>query len=133
MDHYTPPTQSKFGQIIDVIVLLLLTVGALYIPLWLGLAGSAKIANTLDNPTWESLGQNAVMVEKWNQLGYADPASAAELITARFDYSFSIISLLVMIVVIVGYYFIVLKLSEKEYLDVIAEKFGAKTSGKSRG
>lgn len=124
MARYVPPVQSKFGQITDVIVLLLLTVGALYIPLWLGLAGSAKTSNLPENPTWESLGQNPVMVEKWTQLGYADPASAAELITARFDYSLSIVSLLVMVVVIVGYYAIMLKLSEKEYRDVIAEKFG---------
>lgn len=124
MTRYTPPTQSKAGQIIDVLVLLLLTVGALYIPLWLGLAGSAKTVSVPESPTWESLGQNPVMVEKWGQLGYADPASAAELITARFDYSFSISSLLVMIVVIVGYYAIMLKFSEKEYRDVIAEKFG---------
>ncbi|MFV0300169.1 MAG: hypothetical protein ACK5IP_04675 [Paracoccus sp. (in: a-proteobacteria)] len=124
MARYTPPTQSKAGQIIDVLVLLLLTVGALYIPLWLGLAGSAKTVSVPESPTWESLGQNPVMVEKWGQLGYADPASAAELITARFDYSFSISSLLVMIVVIVGYYAIMLKFSEKEYRDVIAEKFG---------
>lgn len=124
MTRYTPPTQSKAGQIIDVLVLLLLTVGALYIPLWLGLAGSAKTVSVPESPTWESLGQNPVMVEKWGQLGYADPASAAELITARFDYSFSIGSLLVMIVVIVGYYAIMLKFSEKEYRDVIAEKFG---------
>lgn len=124
MARYTPPTQSKAGQIIDVLVLLLLTVGALYIPLWLGLAGSAKTVSVPESPTWESLGQNPVMVEKWGQLGYADPASAAELITARFDYSFSIGSLLVMIVVIVGYYAIMLKFSEKEYRDVIAEKFG---------
>ncbi len=63
------------------------------------------------------------MVEKWNQLGYADPAAAAELITSRFDYSFSIGSLLVMIVVIVGYYAIMLRFSEKEYREVVAEKF----------
>lgn len=123
MAHYVPPTQSKIGQIIDVIVLLVLTVGALYIPLWLGLAGSAKVSNAPENPTWESLGQNPVMVEKWNQLGYADPASAAELITSRFDYSFSAASLLVMIVVIVGYYAIMLRFSEKEYREVISEKF----------
>ncbi|MDQ7777963.1 MAG: hypothetical protein Q4615_19880 [Paracoccus aminovorans] len=64
------------------------------------------------------------MVEQWQKLGYADPASAAELITARFDYSFSIGALVVMIVVIVGYYAILLRFSEKEYRDVIAEKFG---------
>ena len=123
MARYEPPTQSKFGQIIDVMVLLALTVGALYIPLWLKLAGSAHVADTPESPTWESLGQNPVMVEKWNQLGYADPASAAELITSRFDYSFSIASLLMMIVVIVGYYAIMLKFSEKEYREVISEKF----------
>ena len=123
MDRYEPPTQSKLGQIVDVIVLLVLTIGALYIPLWLGLAGSAQTSNVPENPTWESLGQNAVMVEKWNQLGYADPAAAAELITSRFDYSFSIGSLLMMIVVIVGYYAIMLRFSEKEYREVISEKF----------
>ncbi len=124
MAKYTPPAQSKFGQIIDVIVLLVLTVGALYIPLWMGLAGSAHVANTQDNPTWESLGQNPTMVEKWNALGFADPAAASDMITGRFDYSFSVSSLLVMIVVIVGYYAIMLRFSEKEYRDVIAEKFG---------
>ncbi|WP_395543779.1 hypothetical protein [Neotabrizicola sp. sgz301269] len=123
MARYTPPKQSKFGQILDVIVLLALTIGALYIPLWLGLAGSSHVANLPENPTWESLGQNAAMIEKWNQLGYADAASAAEIITSRFDYSFSIGSLLMMIVVIVGYYAIMLRLSAKEYRDVIAEKF----------
>jgi hypothetical protein len=123
MAKYTPPTQGRVGQIIDVIVLLALTIGALYIPLWLKMAGSAHVANVPENPTWESLGQNPVMVEKWNQLGYADPAAAAELITSRFDYSFSIGSLLVMIVVIVGYYAIMLRFSEKEYREVIAEKF----------
>lgn len=126
MAKYVPPTQSKFGQIIDVVVLLVLTVGALYVPLWMGLAGSAHVANLQDNPTWESLGQNPTMVEKWNQLGYADPSSAAELISGRFDYSFSVGSLLVMIVVIVGYYAIMLRFSEKEYRDVIAEKFDGK-------
>jgi hypothetical protein len=124
MAKYTPPVQSKIGQIIDVIVLLVLTIGALYIPLWMGLAGSAHTSNVPENPTWEVLGQNEVMVDKWNQLGYADPASAAELITARFDYSFSVGSLLMMIIVIVGYYAIMLRFSEKEYREVISEKFG---------
>lgn len=123
MARYVPPKQSKVGQILDVIVLLVLTIGALYIPLWMGLAGSSHVTDMPDNPTWDSLGQNAAMVEKWNQLGYADAASAAEIITSRFDYSFSIGSLLMMIVVIVGYYAIILRLSAKEYRDVISEKF----------
>lgn len=124
MARYIPPVQSKVGQIIDVIVLLVLAVGALYIPLWMGLAGSSKVPVPVDNPTWESLGQTPAMVEKWGQLGYADAASAAEIISARFDYSFSLGSLVLMIVVIVGYYAIMLRFSEKEFREVISEKFG---------
>lgn len=126
MAKYTPPTQSKLGQIIDVIVLLALSIGALFMPLWLGLAGSSKVPQPVENPTWESLGQNPTMVEKWNQLGFADAASAADTITARFDYSFSISSLAVMIVVILGYYVMLIRFSDAEYRDVINEKFGSK-------
>lgn len=124
MRQYTPPPQSKLGQILDVLVLLTLTVGALYIPLWFGLAGSAVRSNAQKNPTWENLGQNETMVQQWNQLGYAEPAAAADIITARFDYSINIPALLLMIAVIVGYYVILLKFSEKEYREVISEKFG---------
>jgi hypothetical protein len=124
MAKYTPPAQSKFGQIIDVIVLLVLAIGSLFIPLWMGLAGSSKLPQTVDNPTWESLGQNPAMVEKWNQLGFADAASAHDIITARFDYSFSTVNLIVMVVVVVGYFVMMLKLSDQEYHDVVAEKFG---------
>ncbi|MDQ7262091.1 hypothetical protein NM680_09815 [Paracoccus sp. PS-1] len=124
MAKYNAPVQGKIGQIIDVIVLLIMAIGALYIPLWLGLAGSAKNPQTLENPTWEALAQNPAMVEQWHKLGYSDPSLAAEMITARFDYSFSIGALLAMIVVVVGYYAILLRFSENEYRDVIAEKFG---------
>ncbi|MFA9232288.1 MAG: hypothetical protein ACEQSU_16340 [Microgenomates group bacterium] len=126
MARYIPPTQSKFGQIIDVIVLVVLSVGALFLPLWLGLAGSSKVSVPVENPTWESLGQNAAMVEQWNKLGFADAASAAEMITARYDYSFSWMSLAVMVVVILGYFYMMIKFSDIEYRDVIAEKFDGK-------
>jgi len=126
MAKYIPPVQSKLGQLIDVIVLLVLAVGALYIPLWMGLAGSSKTPVPVENPTWESLGQNATMVEQWNKLGFADAASAADTITARFDYSFSWSSLAVMVVVILGYFVLMLRFSESEYREVIAEKFGEK-------
>jgi Ca2+/H+ antiporter len=126
MAKYIPPIQSKVSQIIDVIVLLVLAIGALYMPLFLNLAGSAQTSSMPEDITWESLGQNATMVEKWNDLGFANAADAAELITSRFDYSFSILSLLVMIVVVVGYYAIVLRFSGKEYREVINEKFGEK-------
>ena len=126
MARYTAPTQGFFGQIIDVVVLIVLIVGALRLPLWLGLAGSSKVPNPVENPTWESLGQNAVMVEKWNALGFADAAAAHAMITARFDYSFTWTGVAVMVVVIVGYFWMLLRFSESEYRDVIAEKFDGK-------
>ena len=126
MAKYTPPVQSKIGQIIDVIVLMVLAIGSLYIPLKLGLSGSAKVTTVVENPTWESLGQNEAMVAQWEKLGFADPASAHDLIMTRFDYSFSWLNLAIMTVVLIGYFMMMLKLSDQEYRDVIAEKFGGK-------
>jgi ABC-type multidrug transport system permease subunit len=126
MAHYVPPQQSKIGQLIDVIVLVVMTVGALFVPLWMGLAGSSKtVATPVENPTWETLGQSAVKAAQYEKLGYT-PASAHDLILARFDYSFSIAAVLTMVAVIVIYYFLMLKFSEAEYRDVIAEKFDNK-------
>lgn len=124
MAKYNPPSQSKVSQLIDVLVLLVLSIGALYLPLWMGMAGAAKtVAAPVENPTWETLGQNATQAAQYEALGYT-PESAHDLILARFDYSFSWSSLLVMVVVIVGYFVILLRLSETEYREVISEKFG---------
>jgi hypothetical protein len=57
---YQPPQQSLFAQVIDVAILVILTVGSLYVPLYLGLAGAAKTPHPIENPTWEALNQNAV-------------------------------------------------------------------------
>lgn len=124
MAHYVPPVQSKFGQIIDVIVLLVLAIGSLFVPLKLGLSGSAKIEAPLDNPTWEALGQNDVMVQRWSELGFTDPNAVNAMITTRFDYSISWVNLIVMVVVVVGYFVMMLRLSDKEYREVVDEKFG---------
>ncbi len=126
MAHYTPPHQGKLGQLIDVIVLVVLTLGALFVPLKLGMSGAAKvIAAPIENPTWEALGQSPVQAAQYEALGYT-PASAHDLILARFDYSFTMGGLIAMIVVIVLYYVLMLKFSETEYRDVIAEKFDRK-------
>lgn len=126
MAHYVPPKQGKVSQLIDVIVLIALTVGALFVPLQLGMAGAAKsVATPVENPTWETLGQTPAQAAQYEALGY-DPASAHDLILARFDYSFTAMGLITMIVVIVLYYFLILKFSESEYREVIAEKFGRK-------
>lgn len=121
---YQPPKQSLVSQIFDVITLLVLTVGALYIPLYLGLAGAAKTPAPIANPTWEALGQNATEQQQWAALGVTDPAAANDIITARFDYSFSWSAVIVMAVLVVGYFVLVVRLSDREYRDVIAERFG---------
>jgi hypothetical protein len=123
---YKPPKQGLVGQIFDVLTLLVLTVGALYVPLYLGLAGAAKVPNPVANPTWESLGQNATEQQQWAALGITDPAAANDIITARFDYSFSWVALVVMIVLVIGYFVLVVRLSDKEYREVIEERFGKK-------
>ena len=128
MAKYKPPKQSKIGQIIDVIVLLVLIVGALRLPLWLNLAGGAK-EPAAHNPaaTWADLGQDTPeKIAAWNALGFADPTSESlqSLITARFDYTLNTLELLIMIVVVIGYYVLIVRFSGTEYKDVIAEKFG---------
>ena len=88
------------------------------------MAGSSKtVASPVENPTWESLGQNAAQAAQYEKLGYT-PETAHDLILARFDYSFTTGALIVMIAVIVLYYWLMLRFSEVEYREVIAEKFG---------
>ena len=123
---YQPPKQGLVAQIVDVFVLLVLTVGALYIPLYLGLAGAAKTPAPIENATWEALGQNATEQQQWAALGITDPAAANDIITARFDYSFSWMALIVMTVLVVGYFVLVVRLSDKEYREVIEERFGGR-------
>ena len=123
---YQPPKQSLAAQIFDVITLLVLTIGALYVPLYLGLAGAAKTPAPIANPTWEALGQNATEQAQWSALGITDPAAANDIITARFDYSFSWSALIVMAVLVIGYFVLVVRLSDNEYREVIDERFGSK-------
>lgn len=126
MAHYQSPVQSKLSQIIDVVFLVALSIGALFVPLKMGMSGAAKVvAAPVDNPTWVSLGQTPAQAAQYEALGYT-PASAHDLILARFDYSFTTGALVTMVAVIVLYYFLMLRFSEIEYREVIAEKFGQK-------
>ena len=122
---YRPPEQGFFAQLIDVLVLLVLTVGALYVPLYLGLAGAAKTPAPMENPTWEALNQNPVEQQQWAALGITDPAAASDIITARFNYDVSWPALIIMVVLVIGYFVLVVRLSDKEYREVIAERFGS--------
>jgi hypothetical protein len=78
---------------------------------------------TFENLTWEALQQNAVMQAQWGKLGY-DLQGAAEAITKRYDYSFDWLWLILTLAAIGGYFLFLVKQSDKEYRQVIAEKFG---------
>jgi hypothetical protein len=124
--HYTPPNQGMFGQIFDSILILVLVYASLMLPLLM-----KQDAKPADEPaataevvkvTWESLGQNEVMQAQWVKLGY-DPDKAAAIINNRFDYTIDPMMLIITIFVVVGYFVIMLKVSDKQYREVIAEKF----------
>ena len=124
--HYTPPKQGMFGQIFDSVLILVLVYASLMLPLLMkqdakpadAPAATAEVVKV----TWESLGQNAVEQAQWVKLGY-DPDKAAALINSRFDYAIDPMMLIITIVVVVGYFAQMLKISDKQYREVIAEKF----------
>ena len=122
---YRPPEQSKAGQIFDSVFLLALVYVVLFAPLVLGLTGGGTTTKTVEQPTWEALGQNETMAAQWEKLGYT-PESAAEIITTRFDYSINPLALIITALVIFGYFFFVVRFSDREYREVIDERFGRK-------
>jgi len=119
---YQPPQQSKFGQFVDSLFLLVLVLAALFLPVYFGLAGGGKTTLNLPDASWADLGQNATMAQQWEKLGYT-PQTAHELIATRFDYSFSLPALLITAFVVIAYFVLVFRWSAKEYKDVIAERF----------
>ena len=134
---YQPPKQSVPGQWFDVITLLVLIFLALFLPVWLKIAVPSRVeklpagvsyvaaedgTKTWTGLSWEALGQNPTMAQQWEKLGYT-PETAADIITMPFDYSFDWMGIIGMIVLIGGYYIFLLKHSEKEYRQVIQEKF----------
>jgi len=135
--RYVPPQQSVGGQVFDVVFLLALVFGALFLPIWLKIAVPSRVEKLPDGVTyqaaadgtrtwtgltWEKLGQNPTMQAQWEKLGYTKE-SAAAIITQPFDYTIDTVGVVITGVVIVGYFIFMLVLSEKEYKQVIAEKF----------
>lgn len=123
MAKYTPPEQDKALQFVDVIFILVAIFAALWLPLKLGLAGAAKAIDKIENPTWELLGQNATMASIWEKLGYT-PITAHDIIQNRYNYNIDWISLIIMAAILIGYFVFLFRASDKEYREVIAEKFG---------
>ena len=126
MAKYTPPEQSKAMQWVDIIFVVAAIFLALWLPLQAGWAGVSREIVKIDNPTWEALKQTPVQVEQWVKLGYADAAAAHDIIQNRFDYSIDWMQLIIMSAVLIGYFVFLFKASDKEYRDVIDEKFNGK-------
>lgn len=124
-ERYEPPTQSIAGQIFDAFLMLVLVFFTLYLPLLLKLAGSGTTKSEYPNPTWESLGQNAVMAAQWEKLGIS-PDKAAVIIGTRFDYAFNWSALALTAAIIIVYFVFMFKYSDHEYKEVIAERFDSK-------
>ncbi len=78
---------------------------------------------TFENLTWDALHQNATMQAQWAKLGI-DMEGAAAAITKRYDYSFSWIGMILTLAAIGAYFTFLVMQSDKEYRQVIAEKFG---------
>jgi hypothetical protein len=121
---YIAPKQSRAGQLIDSLFLLVLVYVTLFAPLVLGLTGGGTKTELPQQVTWETLGQNATMQAQWEKLGYT-PESAADIIAKRFDYTIDPLAFGITAVVIIAYFVLLLRLSEKEYGEVIREKFSS--------
>ena len=125
--HYEPPKQGWFGQIFDSLFILALVYLSLMLPLLFkakeAASAAAGAAVEAVKPTWESLHLSPVVQEQWVKLGY-DAEKAAALINNKFDYTIDPLWLAVTASVLIGYFFFMLKVSDKEYRQVIAEKFG---------
>ena len=122
MAKYIPPVQSKAGQIFDIVFVVVTIFVALWLPLQLGLAGAEKAIDPIAAPTWEALGQNATMVAIWETLGYT-PETAHDIIQNRFHYKVDLGPLVLMGAVLLAYFVFLFRASDKEYRDVIDEKF----------
>lgn len=126
MARYDPPKQSGIGQFFDAIFVLVLVYVSLMLPLLMNFGGGTESAGQqAAPPTWESLGQNPTMQAQWEKLGY-DANAAAEIINARFDYTIEPVSLIITAIVVIGYFVLLLRFSDREYRDVLEEKFNSK-------
>lgn len=123
MRRYEPPRQGRAGQLFDTVFLVALVYLSLFLPLILGLTGGGTYLLEIAEKTWAALGQNEVMQAQWERLGFT-AESAAAIITKRFDYSINVVALIATAAIILGYFWFIMSYSEKEYREVIAEKFG---------
>lgn len=122
---YIPPVQGAAGQVVDSLILLVLIYVVLLAPILMGLTAPGKVEAKKIDPktvTWQELEQNPTMAAQWEKLGYT-PEKATELINMKFDYTIKLLPFIVTAIVLIGYIVMVVRMSEKEYREVISEKF----------
>lgn len=135
---YQPRKQSGVGQVIDSMLILVVLFICLLVPFrWDSIvasfappppgdaAAAAAEAAKEPEPSWESLKQTPAQAQQWEKLG-KKPADAKPLIDAKFDFDADLRSwkLPLTIVVIIGYFVFLLRVSNREYRQVIDEHFG---------
>jgi hypothetical protein len=124
--NYVPPAQGWFGQVFDSLFILVLVFASLLAPLLLKTeAAKGAVADAAPKTTWEALHLPAVEQAQWIKLGYT-PDKAAALINNKFDYAIDWPALGITALVIAGYFVFMLKVSDKQFREVIDEKFGSK-------
>jgi hypothetical protein len=70
------------------------------------------------------------MQAQWEKLGYT-VETAADIITQPFDYTIDMAGLLITAVVIIGFFVFLVVMSDREYRQVITEKFDGGTDRRS--
>jgi hypothetical protein len=129
--RYQPPRQGGVGQLVDSLFLMVLVFICLLAPVFLARDHAATApaeeaavdAPAAPAPTWESLNQTPVQAQQWEKLGYT-PETAKPIVENRFDYTVEPVPLAVTALVIVGYFVLMLRWSDREYREVIRERFG---------
>ena len=125
MANYTPPEQPKAMQFFDIICLVGAIFLALWFPLYMGWAGISKTLEKIDNPTWDKLNQTSAMAAQWEKLGFT-PETAHDIIQNKWIYTIDWTQLMIMAIVLIAYFYFLFRASDKEYRDVIDEKFKGK-------
>jgi hypothetical protein len=126
---YVPPKQGVAGQLFDVAFLLALVFAALFLPLWLKIAVPSRVERLPEGVSY-TLAADGTTKQwtglKWEKLGYT-VETAADIITQPFDYTIDTAGLVITGVVIIGFFVFLVVMSDREYRQVIAEKFDGQT------
>ena len=128
MAKYTPPEQTRTMQVVDIIILLVPIFGALWAPLS-AQAGPAHPKSWSKSTIRPGKASSRLPRRSNNGRSSAMPiaASAHDIIQNVYEYSVDWLQFVLMAAVLIGYFVFLFRASDKEYREVIAEKFGDKS------